>query len=678
MRTDTYKLKDFLTDSNLEQIIIPEIQRDYVWTKDNVEKILKSILSNSERQKDASIPEKILDELNSDMKEAFFRLQKDKENYFNLGFIYAYNDTKMQYHYILVDGQQRITTIFLVLLALSVKENQQENFIRNYFKKREILKLDYKVREASHDFLLRFVKYILDGKNISDIKGEYWYFSEYQNDITIQSIINNYQVIVDFLDKNNISLDFVENHIEFLYFDIHKSKQGEELYLYMNSRGETVSPNESIKANLLKGKSDPDKHEWGEKWEDWQNLFWKNRNGNPNADKGIEEFLKWIKFIEIIKAKKNELARTKLDVEIKEINGSKKINSDGLSLVKIESYFNALKNIINYKGDLKFNLEWLAGNNNIKEYYILIPMLMYAEKYPDININIERFSRFFLNISRFETIEKGSTYSLVEIILLTDNFLEKNYTDITDIAVFADNFKSIITNEEKDKLSIYKQNPGDFRKEIEKAFWQAEDFKFCDGKIELIWDCIDFNRADISSFDNNKLSEFKDCFDNFKALFDKPTDWVRRALLTKGDYLVKDGYSNFLDQNRYSFIYEHTGKNSWKEQLTSNEKIIIYKSLIKDFGKRKKDDNSAETNDILKQIINDFLSEKNEKDWIYYFIKIPDFLDYCKEKRICGKDEDGIENITLLTNKRVANENFCKPLIEMIEDLKNSIIDTEL
>jgi len=139
MRTDTYNLKDFLTDSNLEQIIIPEIQRDYVWTKDNVEKILQSILNNSERQKDASIPEKILDELNSDMKERIFRLQKDKEkeNYFNIGFIYAYNDTKMQYHYILIDGQQRITTLFLILLALSVKENQQENFKRNYFKKRE-------------------------------------------------------------------------------------------------------------------------------------------------------------------------------------------------------------------------------------------------------------------------------------------------------------------------------------------------------------------------------------------------------------------------------------------------------------------------------------------------------------------------------------------------------------
>jgi len=658
MKKDKYTLKEFLTDSNLAQIIIPEIQRDYVWQADNVNKFLQTIFDNSKRQNDLSqeITEEALNNLTPWAREAVLRELKANQNYCNIGFIYAYYDTEMPDRYVLIDGQQRMTTLFLILLALSVKEKRQDNFKKNYFKS-NILKLDYKVRVDSHEFLLNFVKYILDGNNIKDISNKYWNFTEYQNDVTIKSIIENYMLIIDFIDKKNIHLDYVENYIEFWYFDTNESQQGEELYLYMNSRGETVSPNESIKASLLNGRTNQEKHDWGKKWEDWQNLFWRYRNGNPNADKGIEEFLKWIKFIEIIKSKKVH-TKTKLEDEIREIKESKKINSTGLELIKIDSYFNALEKIISAEDELKFNIDWLTGINiQAIEYIKLIPMLMYAEEYPAFNlIEIKRFSRFFMNITRFETIAKNPYYSLVDVILLTALFLENKFTDITNILNFADKYKSILTEEEIAKLSIYKQSSGDLRKDIENVFWQTEDFKLCDGKIRLIWDCIDFDRSDLSAFDINKLSDFKDCFDNFKALFNIPTDWVRRALLTKGDYLVWDGYSTSLEQHRYSFIYEEW---RWKEQLTSNEKIKIYKSLIKDFGSRKKVNSALKKDDILNQIIIDFLKNKTEKDWIYYFVKEPTLLEYCQEKKICGKNEDEIDNITLLSATRANDGWYC-------------------
>jgi len=43
MKTGRYSLKDLLTHNEIEQIIIPEIQRDYVWGEDNVEQLLNSI-----------------------------------------------------------------------------------------------------------------------------------------------------------------------------------------------------------------------------------------------------------------------------------------------------------------------------------------------------------------------------------------------------------------------------------------------------------------------------------------------------------------------------------------------------------------------------------------------------------------------------------------------------------
>src|SRR5690606_24836508 len=77
------------------------------------------------------------------------------------------------------------------------------------------------------------------------------------------------------------------------------SEQGEELYIYMNARGEQIQGNENIKANLL-GQLNSEasgeklietKNSYGVIWEGWQDYFWKKRNKNENADQGFNEFL---------------------------------------------------------------------------------------------------------------------------------------------------------------------------------------------------------------------------------------------------------------------------------------------------------------------------------------------------------------------------------------------------
>lgn len=649
MNTGKYTLKEFLTNHNLDQIIIPEIQRDYVWQNENVVNFLQSILDNSKRQADLTvgITDDILNSLSPEMREVMLRAQKEKQNYCNVGFIYAYSDPEMPDRYVLIDGQQRITTLFLILLALYVKENKHDDFKRTYFKS-EVLKVDYKVREDSHEFLFNFIKHILGGNNSIDIVNKYWYFTEYKHDTTIQSIRANYQTINNFINKHDLSLEYVEKYIEFWYFDTNKSKQGEELYLYMNSRGEIVSPNESIKANLLKRLSNQEKHEWGTKWESWQNLFWKHRQSNSNSDSGIEEFLKWIKIIELSKMNKNETS-SKLIESIRKIKDSKKIDIEGLSLDKIDSFFVALEKILILRKDLNFNISWLTGRNiQTIDYIKFIPLLMYVERNPNFEtIDVIRFTRFFQNVTRFDTVSKNPYSSLIDVILLTNQFLENDFSDIVDLIRIGESFQNFLTEEEIAKLSIYKQSSDDLRHKIESSFWLAEDYKYCDGKIWLIWDSIDFDRSNLSTFDTQKLTDFNDCFSNFKTLFDGPTDLLRRALLTKGDYSVWDGYSTALEQHRYSFINE---ESRWKEQLTTQEKVKPYKSLIKDYGDRRKDNNSLKSDDILKHIISDFLNNNPEKNWIYYFIKESKLLSYCGHKKICWSED--IKNIALLDATR--------------------------
>ena len=294
MNTNRYSLKSFLTDHNLEQIVIPEIQRDYVWREDNVKKLLSSIKEDADRQENvlAGVDQETLSKLPPAAREALSRSIDEGKSYCNVGFLYAYNDPEFPGRFMLIDGQQRITTLFLLLLCLSVKEQKQEQFRRTYFRE-GTLKVDYKVREHSHEFLVNFVEHMLSGLELRQVEEQYWYFAEYKHDVTIQSICSNYRVISEFLGSHDLSLQYVEDYIEFYYFDTNKSKQGEELYIYMNSRGESVSSGETIKAGLLKGLSDSEKRSWGSRWEVWQNFFWKHSDNNQSADSGLEEFLRW-------------------------------------------------------------------------------------------------------------------------------------------------------------------------------------------------------------------------------------------------------------------------------------------------------------------------------------------------------------------------------------------------
>src|SRR5690606_15081144 len=103
-------------------------------------------------------------------------------------------------------------------------------------------------------------------------------------------------------EKNSFDnfLEYIEDYIEVNYFDTNISEQGEQLYLYMNSRGEFLSHQEIVKSEIVKNElTFDDKKEVGKQWEEWQNYFWIYRGNNENADIGFEEFLKWCSILHI-------------------------------------------------------------------------------------------------------------------------------------------------------------------------------------------------------------------------------------------------------------------------------------------------------------------------------------------------------------------------------------------
>jgi hypothetical protein len=655
-----YKFGEFLKDHNLEQIIVPEIQRDYVWKAENVNKLLTSILENNQKQRKQEISDEELEKLSPAIRDMVSRELKKTINYCNIGFLYAYSDSEMPGRYILIDGQQRMTTLFLLLLNLSVREDKQLQFKNAYFKD-EILKLDYKVRVVAHDFMVNFVKYILDEKDIDVITDQYWYFTGYDQDVTIQSIITNYKTIQSFMVKNELSLQYIEDCIEFWYFDTKKSEQGEELYIYMNSRGEQISPNEGIKAILLKDLPDSEKRIWGVKWETWQDFFWKHRKNNANADMGLNEFLRWIGIIELINS------QTKMAIEgqsrrIRAIKEQGEVGIERLSFPLIETYFDALAKLSNASDMIHVNDDWFAGKLEAIDYVRLLPVVLYIREYPDFDEgSLRRFGRFFLNVIRFPTISGNPYDSLVSAIRLTRYFLDNHKTDVVDFIDYSSDFTSILTSEEIAKLNIYKQSDEELRLGIESVFWEAEDFYLCNGRIDFIWECMNYDRS-VKTFTRRDVGTFSEYFISFRTLFAAPDDLLRRALLTKGDYKIRDGFSTSLWADRYSFLND---KNRWAEQFARKYDPLIKAAnlLVNDFRNREGKENDIQRESILKSIISDYLGANILENWLYYIIKKPEILAYCRKKMICFRGTNPNE-IFLLEEERAY---YWKALQDMIE-----------
>jgi len=433
MKAGKYSIRELFVNNYIDQIIIPEIQRDYVWGHEQVIGLLETILEDYLAYNNGTVPLETNDPEIKNLFESFYKKQKFSSN---IGFLYAYNDPEYVGKYFLIDGQQRTTTIYLILLAICVKTDKTA--FEKYYFSNDALKVDYKVRDAAHTFMQKFVQYMLNDGDPTEtsIKQQYWYFSSNDLDPTVHSIIQNYSHIFDFLDRNDLFtpdfLHYVQHLIEFWYFDTNLSDQGEELYIYMNARGEQIQSNENLKADLL-GKLTADdlaaveqrtdyeetknldglKNYWGKQWENWQDFFWQRKGNNENADIGFNEFINCIAGLELYKRK---LAGE---------NGHQSKVNELLNLTSIERYLNALAYLENELDSFCAQydyVEWVKDYNDLIWSYLNKTIKRNANWFADFkdrNKNDDRnnmvllWSLFYYYETNFENLKHDEFYRVM-------------------------------------------------------------------------------------------------------------------------------------------------------------------------------------------------------------------------------------------------------------------------
>lgn len=344
MRTGLYSMAELFGNRHIEQFVVPEIQRDYVWGEEQVQHLLRSILDNFRawRQEQVSPTLKVVrrdsdaspgggGEIQS-LQTGFAEFHARRIHSTNVGFIYAYSDNDLPGQCFLIDGQQRITTIYLALLATASRNDD----LKERFRARYCLcsntsddtvvptRLDYRLREHTTQFLHQWVWYLLLDDAGRPVKDQSWYLRRLDGDTTVQNLLGNYKTIETLVeealseDELTKLYDYLEDLVECWYFDTNESEQGEELYIYLNARGESIADNENIKARLLATLDyAEEKEKWGRMWEEWQDYFWQKRKvgvsvkeDNPNADRGFNSFLSCIEHLEKLRCRGEGLAAT--------------------------------------------------------------------------------------------------------------------------------------------------------------------------------------------------------------------------------------------------------------------------------------------------------------------------------------------------------------------------------
>ena len=315
---ETYTLAELF--SGERRIIIPDLQRDYCWGDENN---TKSTGEKGELVSD--FVNNLLAQFND------YKTKHDKER-LNLGLFYGYEVPAN--HIQLCDGQQRLTTLYLLLGMINKKtiEHKEDTqltegkfrlyLISDFEYKHDDKEpyLNYAIRESSLYFLSDLVcKFFIENTDkVENIKSADWYFDYYNLDPSIQSMLKALAKIEKIFEENsNSSLDFLEfgdwlmNKVTFLYFDMENRKNGEETFVVINTTGESLSSTQNLKPLVLQEENNTG-FKNGEKcvdecWEEIETWFWQKRKADNDtadagfddtADAGFAEFLRWISIIE--------------------------------------------------------------------------------------------------------------------------------------------------------------------------------------------------------------------------------------------------------------------------------------------------------------------------------------------------------------------------------------------
>jgi len=314
--------------------LIPEYQRPYVWTSDNVNDLLEDLQ---------------------------FAYKNNLDDEYFVGSLVLKKVTQSPFNeYEVLDGQQRLTTFALMLSILKDKTQDsdlKEAITKKLFQKAskydripERPRVVYRIRGNSDKFLRDFIQH-------NNRKSDH-------NDISVKNMNNGIGAIEKFFDGKTIEgfADFILNKVVFIYVATENREDAFRLFTILNNRGIPLTNADILKAINIGEIEKADRKEeaevYAKKWEEIQN----------ELDKDFDRFLGFIRTI-ILKEK----ARKSLLEEFEEkIYKDNKLVKGKETVDLVDEYYNIYTKIIEFSPSDQLLSKKSGEDNNAYKNLITI------------------------------------------------------------------------------------------------------------------------------------------------------------------------------------------------------------------------------------------------------------------------------------------------------------------
>ncbi len=471
--------------------------------------------------------------------------------------------------FIPIDGQQRLTTLFLLYLYAQKIEKNDSNGVA-------LFKFSYDTRRAAADFCEHITTEDWgvpnDNKTISYvIKDSSWFMNYWEKDPTVEGMLNMLDAIHEKVkEKEFPCLD----KVKFYFFDLESNGLNENLYLKMNSRGKPLTAFENLKSKIEKLLPDTNKVEtkwfpennaapkdsFKEKWKffmdrDWAIAFW-DKDNPSKYDVNIAKFI--VRFLSGYWAAFGQESEEKTIAEnLKVINKKEENDKNYADYIQFEPIEKVLK-LVNAFPALAYALTiaptikpyWSKDTIKVSdksEYKLLSVIFTYI-----LFDGVESAMRFAWNMAENYVSEYDNFVTYCKRAGEIYNFKQDNNIATFYESLSNNKFKDNISDQLKEEIAKAKQIlNGEQRsdgKTWEEIIIEAENYAFFKGAIRFLF---------TDGEGNINWCDFNTKWANAKKYFKEKPEQGKSVLNVDNADLLKALISRFSTQNYWGVLNWH-------------------------------------------------------------------------------------------------------------------------
>lgn len=521
-----------------------------------------------------------------------------------------------------LDGQQRLTTLFLLHWYIAKKERRSTSDYDVLYR------FTYRTRFSSQHFCQSLLSSMPDfeGGALSQwIKDQNWFMYSWEKDPTITSMLTMLDDIHRYFKNSSGIWDELKNKkIGFYFLPLEQMGLTDSLYIKMNSRGKPLTLFEHFKADfekIIKPVSHKLYEEFIHKIDvTWADMLWKYRGDDNLTD---DEFMRYYRFVtELIcyskglpvihddfdlatevYSIKNPDAESNLTYLFRSLDCWQQLNSiDGFFLKYFATNNYEPDKVCIYSDDTNLfrqcchNYGIMIGNRRKFTYnntLLLSAVLDYLHNKDNLSeqdfVERIRIVRNLVFNSEFE-IRETRLKALLEDVheVMVNKVINLNTLGLNEIQ----------KNEELLKIKWRQENP-----EKIKLLNRFEDHYLLQGSVAII------------NLDN--VAEFEKRTSKFALLFNGNISYT---LISKAMLSIKD-YSQL---SSWRFLFGNENNSTWRELFTPSQQRKNFESTSEVLCQLLDILPDSDLKEFLDHQVSNYLSNTaTVKDWRYYFIKYP-------------------------------------------------------